>query len=185
MGWSAADRIANAGVDRQVEVRAVRIERIAIANSQFIATLPPAMLAYDDARIELFTEARPGPHSAGGGAYVNPISVPDSACCGRRGIELDLRIQCALAQARQCTMLGLTKETGFRACQDQGERRSQVGASDRAHGWFDKIRHGRIAVIKEGFRPEFDFPRRRREAARVSLVIARSVFDVLRRQRFP
>jgi len=80
MGWSAADRIANAGVDRQVKVRAVRIERIAIANSQFIATLPPAMLAYDDARIELFTEARAGPHSAGRGADVNPISVPDSAC---------------------------------------------------------------------------------------------------------
>src|SRR5207253_9212400 len=57
MGWSAADGIANAGVDRQVEVRAVRIERIAIANSQLIATLPPAMFAHDDARIELFTEA--------------------------------------------------------------------------------------------------------------------------------
>src|SRR5438874_1974485 len=185
MGWSAADRIANAGVDRQVEIRAVRIERIATANSQFIATLPPAMLAHDDARIELFTEAHPGPHCAGRAAYVNPISVPDSAYCGRRGIQLDLRIQCALAQARQRTMLGLTKKTGFRARQDQREGRSQVRASDRAHGWFDKIRHRRIAVIKEGFRPEFDFPRRRREAPRVSLVIARSVLDVLRRQRLP
>src|SRR5437868_15254839 len=103
MGWSAADRIANAGVDRQVEIRAARIERIAIVNSQFIATLPPAMLAHDDARIELFTEARPGPHSAGRGAYVNPISVLDSACCGRPGIQLDLRVQRALAQARPCT----------------------------------------------------------------------------------
>ena len=46
-----------------------------IANSQFIATLPPAMLADDDARIELFTEARPGPHSAGRGAHINPISI--------------------------------------------------------------------------------------------------------------
>ena len=80
MGWSAADRIANAGVDRQVKVRAVRIERIAIANSQFIATLPPAMLAYDDARIELVTEARPRPHSAGGGAHIDPISISDAAC---------------------------------------------------------------------------------------------------------
>ena len=80
MGWRAADGIANAGVDRQVEVRAVRIERIPIANSQFIATLPPAMLAHDDARIELCTEARPGPHSTRRGAYDNPISVPDSAC---------------------------------------------------------------------------------------------------------
>src|SRR5947208_2264556 len=82
-------------------------------------------------------------------------------------------------------MLGLTKKTGFRERQDQREGRSQVRASDRAHGWFDKIRHRRIAVIKEGFRPEFDFPRRRREAPRVSLVIARSVLDVLRRQRLP
>jgi hypothetical protein len=39
-------------------------------------------------------------------------------------------------------------------------------------------------VIKEGFRPEFDLPRRRREAARVSLVIVRSMLGVLRRQRF-
>ena len=54
MGWRAADGIADARVDRQVEVRAVRTERIAIADSQFIATLPPAMLAHYDARIELF-----------------------------------------------------------------------------------------------------------------------------------
>ena len=185
MGWRAADGIADAGVDGQVEVRAVRTERIAIANSQFIATLPPAMLADDDTRIELFTEARPGPHSAGRGAHINPISIPDAACRGRRGIQLDLRIQCALAQARQRTMLGLTKQTGLRARQDQREGRGQVGAGDRADGWFDKVRHGRIAVIKEGLGPEFDFPRGRREAARVSLVVARGVLGVLRRQRFP
>src|ERR1700730_7259079 len=165
MGWSAADRIADAGVDRQVEVRAVRTERIAIANAQLIATLPPAMLAYDDARIELGTEARPRPHSAGRGAHIDPISISDAACRGRCGIELDLRIQCALAQARQRTMLGLTKKTGFCARQDQREGSGEVRASDRAHGWFDKIRHGRIAVIKEGLRPEFDLPRRRRESA--------------------
>ena len=121
MGWRAADGIADTGVDGQVEVRAIRTERIAIANAQFIATLPPAMLAHDDARIELVTEARPSPHAADRGAYVNPISVPDAACRGRRGIELDLRIQCALAQARQGAMLGLTEQTGFRAGQDQGE----------------------------------------------------------------
>ena len=80
MGWSAADGISNAGVDRQVEVRAVRIERIGIANAQFIATLPPAMFADDNTRIELFAEACPGSHAARWGAYVNPISVLDTAC---------------------------------------------------------------------------------------------------------
>ena len=98
MGWSAADGIANGGVDRQVEVRAVRIERIGIANSQFIAALPPAVLADDNAWIELFAEPRPGSHSAGRGAHVNPVTVLDSACCGSRGIQFDLRMQCALAR---------------------------------------------------------------------------------------
>src|SRR5262249_55068991 len=96
-----------------------------------------------------------------------------------------LGIRRALAQARQRTMLGLAKQARFRAGQDQGERGSEVGASDRTDRWFDKVRHGRIAVIEEGFRPELDFPRRCREAARVSLVVARRVLGVLRRQRFP
>ena len=149
-----------------------------IANSQFIATLPPAMLADDNAWIEFFAETRPGSHSAGRGTHVNPISVLDSACCGRRGIQFDLRMQCALAQTRQCTMLGLTKQTGLGARQDQREGSSQVRARNRADWWFDEVRHGRITVIKEGLGPEFDFPRRRREAARVSLVVARGVLGV-------
>ena len=151
-----------------------------IANSQFIATLPPAMLADDNAWIELVAEARPGPHSAGRGAHVNPVAVLDSACCRSRRIEFDLRMQCALAQARQCTMLGLTKETGLGAGQDQREGSSQVRARNRADWRFDKVRHGRITVIKEGLGPEFDFPRRRREAAWVSLVVARGMLEVSR-----
>ena len=54
MGWSAADGIASGDVDHQVEVGAGRIERIGIANSQFIASLPPAMLADDNAWVEFF-----------------------------------------------------------------------------------------------------------------------------------
>ena len=185
MGWSAADGIANGGVDRQVEVRAVRIERIGIANSQFIAALPPAVLADDNAWIELFAEPRPGSHSAGRGAHVNPVTVLDSACCGSRGIQFDLRMQCALAQTRQCTVLALTKETGLGAGQDQGEGSRQVRARNRADWRFDEVRQGRITVIEEGLGPEFDFPRRGREAARVSLVVSRRVLGVTGCQRFP
>ena len=86
MGWRAADGIADAGVYRQVEIRAVRIERIAIANAQFIATLPPAMLADDHARIEFVTEARPRPHATDRGAHIDPITISDAACRGRRWI---------------------------------------------------------------------------------------------------
>src|SRR6266568_6602289 len=111
MRRSAADRIANGDVDRQVEVCAVLIERIGIANSQFVATLPPAMLADDNAWIECFAETRPGSHPAGRGAHGNPISILDSACCGSRRMQFDLRMQRALAQTRQCTMLALTKQT--------------------------------------------------------------------------
>src|SRR4051794_25813471 len=106
MGGRAADGIADTGVDCQVEIRAIRTERIASANAQFIAALPPAVLAYDDARIELVTEARPRPHSAGRGAHIDPVSISDAARRGRRGVQFDLRIQCTLAQAGQRTMLG-------------------------------------------------------------------------------
>src|SRR6202521_5983030 len=115
MGWRTADGVANGDVDGQVEVRAVRIEQIGIPSSPFIATLPPAMLADDNARIEFFAETRPGSHSAGRGAHINPISILDSASGGRRRMQLNLRIQCALAQARQCPMLALTKQRGFGA----------------------------------------------------------------------
>src|ERR1700675_696657 len=153
MGLSAADRIANGGVNRQVEVRAVRIERIGVANSQFIASLPPAMLADDNAWIEFFAETRPGSHSAGRGAHVNPVAVLDSACCGSRWIQFDLRMQCALAQTRQITLLALTKETGFGARQNQWEGSSQVRTRNRADRRLDKVRQGRISVIKEGLGP--------------------------------
>src|ERR1700694_1941429 len=102
MGWSAADRIANDGVNRQIELRAVWTERIGVANSRFIASLPPAMLADDNAWIEFFAETRPGSHAAGRGVHVNPVALLDSACCCSRRIQFDLRMQCALAQTRQC-----------------------------------------------------------------------------------
>ena len=138
MGWSAADGIANGGVDRQVEVSAGRIERIRIANSQFIATLPPAMLADDNAWIELFAETRPGSHSAGRGAHVNPVAVLDSACCGSHRVQFDLRMQCALAQAWQCAVLGLTKQTGFGARQDKGKDAARSGRATGPMGGSTK-----------------------------------------------
>src|ERR1700694_5457233 len=73
MRWRAADGIADGDVDRQVEIRAVRIEKIGPAGSQFIASLPPAMLADDNPWIEFFAETRLGSHFARGGAHVNPI----------------------------------------------------------------------------------------------------------------
>ena len=116
---SAADRIANGGVNRQVEVCAVRIKRIGVANSQFIASLPPAMFANDNAWIELIAETRAGAHSTGRSTHVNPIAVPDSACRGSRGIEFNLRLGRVLAQTRQRTMLSLTEQTWLGAGQDQ------------------------------------------------------------------
>src|SRR6266496_3909056 len=82
-------------------------------------------------------------------------------------------------------MLGLTKQAGLGACQDQGEASSQLGPRNRADWRLDEIRHRGITVIKEGLGPEFHFPRRRREAARVSVVVASCVLGVTRSQRFP
>ncbi len=100
------------------------------------------MLADDNARIEFFAEPRPGSHPAGRGAHGNPISIVDSACRGGCRMQLDLRVQSALAQAWQCAMLGLTKQAGFGAGQDQREGGSQVGARNRADWRLNKIRQG-------------------------------------------
>src|SRR5258707_1614303 len=94
-------------------------------------------------------------------------------------------MQCALAQTRKRTMLALTKQAGLGTRQDQREGSSQVRTCKGADWWFDKVRQRRITVIKKGLGPEFDFPRRSWEAARVSLVVDRGVLDVSRRQRFP
>ena len=95
MGRGSADRIANGGVDCQIEVRAVRIEGIGGGHSQLFAALPPAMLADDNAWIEFIAEPRSGPHPAGRCADLNPIAVL-TAGCGSRRIQFDLRVQCAL-----------------------------------------------------------------------------------------
>src|SRR6476646_897777 len=123
------------------------------------------MLTDDNAWIEFFAETRPGSHSAGRGAHVNPISILDSASGGRRRMQLNLWIQCALAQARQGPMLALTKQSGFGAGQDQRKGRGQVRARNRADRRLDEVRQGGITAIKEGLGPEFHFPRWRREAA--------------------
>ena len=83
---SATDGIANGGVNHQVEIRPVGAERIGGAYSQCIATLPPAVLADNNAWIDFFAESCPGTHSAGWRTYVNPIAILDSARCGGRGI---------------------------------------------------------------------------------------------------
>ena len=149
MGLSAAYWIANGGVNRQVEVRAIRIEGIRGANLQFIASLPPAMLADNNAWIDFFVETRSGTHSAGWGAHLNPIAILDSTRCGSRRIQFDLRVHGMLAQTGQCTMLALTKQTWLGAGQDQRVRNSQVRADNRANRRLDKIRQGRISVIEE------------------------------------
>src|SRR5258708_8308675 len=185
MRWSAADRIANGGVNRQIEVCAIRIERIGIANSQFVASLPPAMLADNDTWIKFFAEKRPGSHPPGRGAHVNPVSVLDSSHRSGRGMQFDLGVQSAFAQTWQCAMLALTKQAGLGAGQYQREGGSQIRARNGADWWFDKVRQGRITVIKEGLGPEFDFARGRHEAALVSFVVSRRVVGGTGRQLFP
>src|SRR5216684_1059992 len=96
--------------------------------------------ADDNTRIELWTETRLGSHSARGGTHVNPISILDTAYRSSRRMQFDLRMQCALAQTWQCTMLALTKQAGLGARQDQRIGSSQVSARDRADWRFDKVR---------------------------------------------
>jgi len=104
----------------------------------------------------------------------SPFLIPRAAAVA--GCSSISGCRARFAQTWQCAMLALTKQAGLGAGQDQRETVSQVGTRKRADWRFNEVRQGRIAVIKEGLGPEFDFPRRGREAAWVSLVVARARF---------
>src|SRR5262245_39674359 len=52
----SADGIADGGVDGQIEIRALRAERVIASDPQFVTALPPAVLPDDDARIKLVVQ---------------------------------------------------------------------------------------------------------------------------------
>src|SRR5271169_4428367 len=81
-------------------------------------------------------------------------------------------------------MLALAKQAGFGAGQDQGKGSDQIRAPKRADRRLDEIGQRRMTVIEEGLGPELDFPRWGGKTAWVSLVVARGMLDVPRRQRF-
>src|SRR5689334_9426856 len=149
----AADRIADRRIDRVIEIRTLRTERIIGRQIEPGAGLPPAMLADDHPRIELVVETRPRPHAAGRCLDRNPAARRDAA--RRRGfwMQLDLGILRALAQARQATMLALAEHRWLRASENQRIARHEIGPTHGTDLRLDEVGKCRIAMIEKGFRP--------------------------------
>ena len=94
----AANRITHRGIDRQVEVVALWIRRIRTGSSEFIATLPPAVLSDHDATIQRVIEAGFGAHRSVHCPDFDPIAVANaSRSCGCR-VQLDFRVEGSSAQ---------------------------------------------------------------------------------------
>src|SRR5437773_6266703 len=132
MSWRAAHRIAVRRVHGKIEIGALRGERIVARRIEFLAGLPPAMLANDDARIELVIEAGLGSHAARRCLNGDPAAGRDAARRCRVGMQFDLRVLCALSQAWQGAMLRLAEECGLRASEHQREPRDKIGTCDGA-----------------------------------------------------
>ena len=102
MRCRAADWVHRCASDQQIEVRAQRSERVVAGRPELWASLPPAVLSDDDARIEMLVEPRSGAHTALWGLHRYPVAGGNAARVGRRGMKLDFRMLGAFAQPRQC-----------------------------------------------------------------------------------
>src|SRR5439155_25154077 len=85
----AADRIDRRCPDQQVEIGAVRAERVVAGRAELGAGLPPAMLADHDARVEVVVEPGAGAHAALRGLDRHPLAGGNAARLRRCGMQLD------------------------------------------------------------------------------------------------
>src|SRR4029450_13556219 len=95
--------------DDQVEIGAVRAERIVAGRADLRAGLPPAVLAARDARLQGLVERPPRADAALRRLPRHPVARLDPTLGGCHRVQLDLWIALAAAQARQAAVLGLAE----------------------------------------------------------------------------
>src|SRR5262245_43240735 len=133
MRHGSAHGIDRGVADDQIEIGAVRSERIVAWRADLGTRLPPAMLAANDPWIETLVQADAGPCCSLRRFDRGPIASAEPARGGRRGMQLDFGVTSASAQARQTAMLALTELRRFGARQDQRIERGQPWTRARAH----------------------------------------------------
>ena len=73
------------------------LRQLGAGSAEFGASLPPAVLADNDARVEMLVEPRSGAHLALGGLDRYPVAGSNAACLGSCGVEFDFRMRGAFA----------------------------------------------------------------------------------------
>ena len=131
--------IADGGVDGQIEIRALRAERVIAGapNSSQLCHQPCS--PDDDARIKSVVQPGACPHAAGRRLDRHPVPGADAARRRRVRMQFHLRIERALAQARQGAMLALAEQGRLGAGQHQGKRAARSGLRSRADLRFDEV----------------------------------------------
>src|SRR6516162_363860 len=95
----SADRVECGAADDQVEIGAVRLEWVVARRADLRACLPPAMLADDDAGVEVAVEPGAGTHTAFRGLDRHPVAIGDAARPRRLRMKLHFGMRGAFAQA--------------------------------------------------------------------------------------
>jgi len=95
----SADRIERRAADDQVEIGAVRSERIVAWRPDLCAGLPPAVLADHHTGVEIAVEPGAGAHTALRRRDRHPVAIGDTAYLRCLGMQFHFRMRGALAQA--------------------------------------------------------------------------------------
>jgi hypothetical protein len=92
MRGRSAHRVNGVAVDEKVEVGPVGAVRVVARRADFLARLPPAVLATDHVFMEGVIQARASADAAGRSRYPHPVAGTDAAGGGEVGMQLDLRV---------------------------------------------------------------------------------------------
>src|SRR5262245_13841322 len=106
----AADRVDHLVADNQVEIGAIRSERVISGRTNVRASLPPAVLSAHDIRRKCVIQPRTRPIASCRCLDVYPVARADAALGRSRRMHLDLRIERAPSQTRQRPMLALAEQ---------------------------------------------------------------------------
>ena len=98
MRCRSADSIKHRAANDQVEIGAVRCERVIPRRVYLRAGLPPAVLANHHTGIEVVIQPRAGTYSAFRRYDRHPVAVGDATCLRRRGMQFHFRMRSTLAQ---------------------------------------------------------------------------------------
>src|SRR5439155_5711272 len=167
--------------DEDIIICAFRAMRVLPGQPERRTALPPAVLRIDNARVEMGSETRTGPHAPVRCGDHHPVPRLNPALGGRRRMQFHLWVRYEAPQAGQGAVLTMTKLRQLGTGEDERIVYRQVWLCHWPNHGLDILRERRIAVVQQALRVDFNFPGQRGKAAGYTVALV-SVFAIASRQ---